>query len=67
MSATITVTVVSANGISHTDSCFVVVSHGHIDVESISLDANEIKLAPNETYELTATIDPSTATNKDLS
>lgn len=67
LSATITVTVVSANGISHTDSCFVEVRHGQIDVESISLDANEISLAPNETYELTATIDPSTATNKDLS
>lgn len=59
------ITVVSQEG-GFTASCQVTVSENIIAVESVKLDKNELTLDEGTTATLTATINPSDATNKSL-
>ena len=61
--ATITVKTVDGN---RTDRCIVKVTDNSISVKEVILDTNEMNLQIGDTYQLTATVYPNNATNKEL-
>ena len=58
---------ISANKRLYIKSIFIETGYNFVDVESVTLDKNELSLNVGETYQLTATVLPTNATNKDVS
>ena len=61
--ATITVKTVDGN---RTDRCIVKVTDKNISVTNVTLNTNKLNLQAGDTYQLTATVYPSNATNKEV-
>ena len=64
--AVIRFTVIDGYGIPHTESCKVTVTRAPVSVESISLDRTQIAAVEGEEIQLTATVLPADADNKEI-